>query len=55
MIRRWNEGDNKNQGLEQMFKQNEAKNVEAYAKFFGLSLSSNTWEELKRADISKKS
>lgn len=55
MIRRWNEGDNKNQGLEQMFKQNEAKNVEAYAKFFGLSLSSNTWEELKKADISKKS
>ena len=57
MIKRWNEGNNKDQGLEQMFKKNpsgEPNSVKAYADFFGLNLSSNTWEELKNADISKK-
>lgn len=55
MIKRWNEGNNKDQGLEQMFKNNtsgETNSVKAYADFFGLNLSSNTWEELKNADIS---
>ena len=53
MIRRWNDGDNKNQGLEQLFKQNEAKNVKAYADLFGLG-NITSWEELKNKDISKK-
>ena len=54
MIDRWNEGDNKKQGLEQMFKnENESQNVKAYADFFGL-WNMTTWEQLKNADIYKK-
>lgn len=57
MIKRWNDGDNKKQGLEQMFKKNasgERDSVKAYADFFGLKLTSNTWNYLKDADISQK-
>ena len=54
MINRWNDDKNKDgRTLEKMFKTDENNNVKAYADFFGLSLSSNTWEELKKADISK--
>ncbi len=55
MIERWNDDSNKNnRTLENMFKGNEVNNVKAYADFFGLNLNQNTWEELKKADISKK-
>ena len=55
MIKRWNDDNNKNnRTLENMFKKDESNNVKAYADFFGLNLSSNTWEQLKNADISKK-
>ena len=56
MINRWNEGKNREQGLEQMFKSNKSReqnSVKAYAKFFGL-WNITTWEQLKNADISKK-
>ena len=39
MIKWWNKDDNKKQGLEQMFKNNESgetNSVKAYADFFGL-------------------
>lgn len=54
MIKRWNEGNNKEQGLEQLFRQNETRNVKAYADFFGLTLDAYDWNHLKGADISKK-
>ena len=56
MISRWNDSSKTDKTLEKLFKENnskEAKSVEAYADLFGLSLSSNTWEQLKNADISK--
>ena len=56
MIKRWNKDDNKKQGLEQMFKNNESgetNSVKAYADFFGL-WNITTWEGLKDLDISKK-
>lgn len=56
MISRWNNSENTDKTLEKMFKSKgkENQHVKAYADFFGLNLSSNTWEELKKADISKK-
>jgi hypothetical protein len=55
MIKRWNDDNNKNnRTLVNMFKKDESNNVKAYADFFGLNLSSNTWEQLRNADISKK-
>ena len=57
MISRWNDDNNKDKTLEMMFKGNkswETQSVKAYADFFDLNLSSNTWEQLKNADISKK-
>ena len=54
MITRWNDDDNKDKTLENMFQKDESNNVKAYADFFGLNLSQNTWEQLKNADISKK-
>lgn len=56
MIDRWNDSSKTDKTLEKLFKENksqEAKSVEAYADLFGLSLSSNTWEQLKNADISQ--
>ena len=57
MIRRWNDHEN-DRTLEKLFRNNynnitEEQKVGAYADLFGLSLSSNTWEQLKNADISK--
>lgn len=56
MINRWNDSGNTDKTLEKMFKLNgrENQHVKAYADLFRLSLSSNTWEQLKNADISKK-
>jgi len=56
MISRWNDSENTDKTLEKMFKSNgkEKQYVKAYANLFGLNLSSNTWEQLKNADISKR-
>jgi hypothetical protein len=55
MIKRWNEGDNKKQDLEQLFRyENETENVKAYADFFGLTLDAYDWNHLRESDISKK-
>ena len=56
MISRWNDSGNTDKTLEKMFKSNgrEMQHVKAYADLFGLNLSSNTWDQLKNADISKK-
>ena len=57
MIDWWNTWTNSNgdQALENLFKQNETKNVKAYAKLFNLWDNIDTWDELKNIDISKKS
>ncbi len=56
MITRWNDNKNKDKSLEKMFTDgtNGSNFVKAYADFFDLNLSSNTWNELKDVDISKK-
>ena len=56
MITRWNDSGNTDKTLEKMFKSygKENQHVKAYADLFGLNLSSNTWDQLKNADISKK-
>ncbi len=56
MITRWNDSGNTDKTLEKMFKSKgrEMQHVKAYADLFGLNLSSNTWDQLKNADISKK-
>jgi hypothetical protein len=56
MISRWNDSGNTDKTLEKMFKSKgkENQHVKAYADLFGLNLSSNTWDQLKNADISKK-
>ena len=56
MIDWWNTWTNSNgdQALENLFKQNETKNVKAYAKLFKLWDNIDTWDELKNVDISFK-
>lgn len=52
MVNRWNDPENKDKTLEKLFNK-DRRYVRAYAEFFWLDDSVNTWWELKDEDITK--